>query len=262
MIHSTQIQELPWCNIRIRSMLQIWVQCALQSIGPFITAKVKVDSESNQALWCQGCRKIVACSRSLRLVSAGLSCRCRGNSRKIAKPPPTWDLYPRVIKDRKTWTVRTRQKIRISIFSMRKMTISKLQQFKTSHQHRQVQLKPQEKWGLTNAYLKKSRNCLYITIRTSIGADRCPKGELPIFWQTRSTKKIKRDSLASRWSKDLHWMTAQPLSINSHQKYYQLLVSGLNMRSRSAIPPQTRMTNQKKKRKRSQWIKFLQSSPK
>ena len=146
----------------------------------------------------------MVCNRSLRWDSVGLSCRCKGTSRKIAKLPPIWDLYPQVVKDRKTWTVKSHQKMRTSISSMKKMTISKLQQFKISHQHRLVQLRVQGKRGLISTYVKKSKKCLYITIRISTGAGKCLKGELLIFWQTKLTKKIKRDVLVSRWSKCLH----------------------------------------------------------
>ena len=205
----------------------------------------------------------MACSRSLRWDSAGLSCRCKGNSQKIAKLPPIWDLYPQAIKDRKTWTVRTRQKTRTSIFLMMRMTISKLQQFKISHQHRLAQLKVQERQGFISAHHNKSKKCLYIINRIKIETDKCLKEELLKFWQTKSTKKIKKDALASRWSKYLHSTTVQPLSINSHQMLYLLLVSGLKMGSRLFVnPPQTQMTNLKKKRKKSRWIKSLQSSPK
>ena len=261
MIRSMLMQELPWCNIRARSINQIWVQCALPSTDLRIMAKVIIDSENNQALWCQGCSKIMACSRSLRWDSAGLSCRCKGNSRRIAKLPPIWDLYPQVVKDRKTWTARTRQKIRTSIFLMKKMTISKPQQFKISHQHQLAQLKVQERQGFISAHHNKSKKCLYIINRIKIETDKCLKEELLIFWQTKSTKKIKKDALASRWSKYLHSMTVQLLSINSHQKLYLLLVSG-RMRLRFVSPPQTQTTNLRKKRKKSRWIKSLQSSQK
>ena len=203
----------------------------------------------------------MGCNRNPPWDSAGLSCKCRETSRKIAKLPPTWGLYPQVIKDRKTWTVRTRQKIRMRIFSVKKMTISKLQQFQISPQHRLVHLRAQGKQGLISANHKKTKRFLNITTRISIETDRCPREELLIFWQTKSTMKIKRDLLASRWSKCLHLMTVQPLSINNLQMFYLLLVSRDRMRSKFNTP-QTQMTNLKKKKKKSQWIKSLQSSPK
>ena len=203
----------------------------------------------------------MVCSRSLRWDSVGLSCRCKGTSRKIAKLPPIWDSYPQVVKDRKTWTVKSLQKMRTSISSMKKMMISKLQQFKISHQHRLVQLRAQERQGFISAYRQKSKNCQYIAIRITIETDKCLKEEPLIFWQTKSTKKIKRGALASRWSKCLHLMTVQPLSINNLQMFYLLLVSRDRMRSKFNTP-QTQMTNLKKKKKKSQWIKSLQSSPK
>ena len=82
--------------------------------------------------------------------------------------------------------------------------ISKPQQLEISHQHRLVQLRVQGTRGLISTYVKKSKKCLYITIRISTGAGKCLKGELLIFWQTKLTKKIKRDVLVSRWSKCLH----------------------------------------------------------
>ena len=140
----------------------------------------------------------MVCSRSLRWDSAGLSCRCKGTSRKIAKLPPIWALYPLVVKDPKTWTVKSHQKTKTLVFSTRKMMISKPQQLEISHQHQLVQLRVQGTRGLISTYVKKSKKCLYITIRISTGAGKCRKGELPIFWQTKLTKKIKRDVLVSR----------------------------------------------------------------